>query len=125
MSTLKDTHPWLFKEPFVYKPMHEITPDEYWENVMNTKESYSGHELNKDMPLIAGQKVSEVSVEPTKDGKPPYTRKIKTEAETVRELKGESPITIDTRADPDYKDEDKTEESSDEKDDDDFPDPTN
>lgn len=49
-----------------------------------------------------GQKVSEVKVAPTPDGKPPYTRKIKTEKETVDELKG---ITISTEADPDYNEE--------------------
>lgn len=51
-----------------------------------------------------GQSVSEVSVEPS-DGKPPYKHKIKTEAETIRELKGETPITISTEVDPNYKDE--------------------
>lgn len=69
-----------------------------------------------------GQKASEVSVEPS-DGKPPFKRKIKTEAETISELKGEDPIKISTEADPDYKDEDE-EESEDKADPDDSPDPT-
>jgi hypothetical protein len=47
----------------------------------------------------------EVKVEPS-DGKPPYKRKIKTEAETVKELKG---ITISTEADPNYSDETESE----------------
>jgi hypothetical protein len=60
------------------------------------------------LQAATGQKVSEVSVEPS-DGKPPYKHKIKTEAETVRELKGENPITISTETDPDYKDEEEAE----------------
>ena len=47
----------------------------------------------------------EIKIEASKDGKPPYKRKIKTEAETVRELSGRDPIVINTEADPDYKDE--------------------
>lgn len=47
----------------------------------------------------------EIKIEASKDGKPPYKHKIKTEAETVRELSGRDPIVINTEADPDYKDE--------------------
>lgn len=72
------------------------------EDDVNTKET---------IEAAKGQKVSEVSVEPTQDGKPPYKRSIKTEADTVRELKGESPITINTEADPDYSDTEETEDS--------------
>lgn len=59
-------------------------------------------DTKETLEAARGQKVSEVHVEPSPDGKPPYTRKIKTEAETVEELKG---ITISTEADPDYNEE--------------------
>lgn len=62
-------------------------------------------DVKDDLEAATGSKVSEVKVEASKDGKPPYKHKIKTEAETVRELSGRDPIVINTEADPDYKDE--------------------
>jgi hypothetical protein len=70
-------------------------------------------DIKETLEAARGQKVSEVRVDPSIPKKP---HKIKTEAETVRELKGEDPITISTEVDPNFaettaEDEDETDDS--------------
>jgi hypothetical protein len=93
---------WLI--PIVYKPRSEGITDLC---VKEGDHCLMSDELENAISAAHGQKVSEVKVDPTPDGKPPYKRKIKTEAETVAELKG---LTISTEVDPNYKDEAESED---------------
>lgn len=68
------------------------------------RENLQMTDAQKTLQAARGQKVSEVSVEPSESRKP---HKIKTEADTVKELKG---LTISTEVDPHYKGEAESED---------------